>query len=651
MSLITLPFAGVLSKEDVKAVVQEEVVKGVATAITADLAGVSADIAKVSLEVGSISDTVRGLSAEVRTVGDQVRPLTRGLDAVAVRAIKGETDIVDLRKELSVLTGSARELSAQVQPLPQRLEEVTQKANTGAGQIFDLQTTVGSLSKSVLRVSDLLLPMTPKLDAVQQKTDTGAIDIAALRRDLTALSGNVQTVSGLVQPLPLKLTEVTKQATDGAAEITAIKGELTVFLGNFQALSRQVQPLPASMLRVEQKADTSTSDIGALRTTLEPLPAALGLVKRDTDAATTAITVIRTTLDPLPAALGLVKRDTDAATTAITAIRGEAERLSKDFQMVSDEVLLRLTPNLAAVVQKADKAALDITALQAEVARIKSSIMYPPRLLSTYCVGMKTGNRWTFLDFMKIGEIYWLTPVYWFDLRGATTWQTGYYESDKTTPGVIGYDQLYSGSITDWLNTPPPKGQGCLTIVNATHSSAVNPAVRPFFFLPLAQCWGGSVRGYLEVSFWIALPPADAPDTQTNPYIKVALFHGYPGRTSTGGGPVIVDPNKAPGKLAKEILGGQSETATFGYYKLGIQKLNGNMMVSPFQRFKIAISYDRKAPRNPGAIDNQYFGAIWTCDNRLTITDLEISLTASAATPTITEGWTGSVPDSLNTPA
>ena len=207
-----------------------------------------------------------------------------------------------------------------------------------------------------------------------------------------------------------------------------------------------------------------------------------------------------------------------------------------------------------------------------------------------------------------------------------------------------------SKSARAWLATLHgsfSQAQGLLTVpsLQTLPGSGHQPA-NPFFFLPLAQCWGGSVKGHLEVSFYV-LRPAASPGGHA---LKLTIFHGYPGRQSTEDpGPVMT--SRQPGDPAPEIIGMGFDGDPDLTITLRTDNGVGNMVSSPFQRFRVPISYTRRAPHQPGAIDNQYFGALYAPhhDAQLAITDLSISLVASAATDAILSGWPGlEVPPSLN---
>jgi len=159
----------------------------------------------------------------------------------------------------------------------------------------------------------------------------------------------------------------------------------------------------------------------------------------------------------------------------------------------------------------------------------------------------------------------------------------------------------------------------------------------PLFFFPLAQAWGGKVRGYLDISFTITKPPA------TSNEIKVCFFHGNGGSNGQGG--------RATAELAgtpANIAGGTSEHK----YDLGLNGIDhASLDASPFVHFRIPIEYERKAPKHVGALDNQYFFTIVMreYDTKFRSTNWTMSFVAFAATDHIVDGWAaGQVPTSLN---
>ena len=190
---------------------------------------------------------------------------------------------------------------------------------------------------------------------------------------------------------------------------------------------------------------------------------------------------------------------------------------------------------------------------------------------------------------------------------------------------------------TDWW-----RSQGSLFAPTLLINKAANLRRRPMFFLPLAQCWGGSVSGHLEVSFYVAAPPAYNADDVFEMHFD--LYTGYQG--SEGGlAPVPVVEPRPPGLPAGEVC---KQTANVGKLRVSAA---GNLLSSPQWTFKMPIDYKRKAPRQEGAMDNQYFGILYSNrhDEKIRITNFNITFIATASIDAITPDWEGAnVPASLN---
>jgi len=323
----------------------------------------------------------------------------------------------------------------------------------------------------------------------------------------------------------------------------------------------------------------------------------------------------------------------------ISAVTADVSSLSLYVQTLSGKVQTAAL-QLDALAQKTTAEASELAALKLRVAGIShvggGASFYPPLAINTLFSSQTTSTQnLTTFDFLPSSAGYFnLGPT----LDGANAVFTYGY---KTLRDTMFRDADGAKSSKEWLATMLPawtQGQGCLT-VPVIQTAPGGPTVSPFFFLPLAQCWGGSVMGHLDISFYVAVPPA-APSHK----FRVAIFNGYPGR-GVDGGPISNDPSEAPGTLAKSPVTGNSKNPLTIWLKCNALGL----VNSPVQRLKVPISYDRKAPPGGNCIDNQYFGMIYSDshDPKVCITDITISLIASAATATITPGWSGSVPADL----
>jgi len=164
----------------------------------------------------------------------------------------------------------------------------------------------------------------------------------------------------------------------------------------------------------------------------------------------------------------------------------------------------------------------------------------------------------------------------------------------------------------------------------------------PCITLPMAQCWGGGVAGYLDVSFTVAVPPTKSTR------INLGMFYGFPGHVEPGIDPVSVTTG-VPGRSAFEDSGGLVGVTVEVTGPPNTPVLSS----SPYKRLVMPIKYSRNAPYSPKAMDNQYLVVLWAelHDPQIVLTDFRVEFVASAATDTITTGWSGrSVPESINTP-
>ena len=163
----------------------------------------------------------------------------------------------------------------------------------------------------------------------------------------------------------------------------------------------------------------------------------------------------------------------------------------------------------------------------------------------------------------------------------------------------------------------------------------------PCITLPMAQCWGGGVAGYLDVSFTVAVPPT------RSTRISLGMFYGFPGHVQPDRNSPVTTGYQ--GSSAFESSGGLVGVTVevTGPSNTPVQSS------SPYKRLVMPIKYSRNAPYSPKAIDNQYVVVLWAefHDPQIVLTDFRVKFVASAATDTITTGWSGnSVPESLNTP-
>ena len=181
-----------------------------------------------------------------------------------------------------------------------------------------------------------------------------------------------------------------------------------------------------------------------------------------------------------------------------------------------------------------------------------------------------------------------------------------------------------------------PQIQGSLALYKAGSTNSSFPCMT----LPLAQCWGGAVGGYLEVSFKVEVPPS-----QTT-RINLGIFHGYMGDDGRGG---QVVPGYT-GNPALEDSGGLTGVTI----QVSGPPYASVLVSSPYQRLVMPIKYSRKAPYTTGAIDNQYVVILWaeTHDLYIILNEITVLFSASAATDVISPGWplAAAVPASLNSP-
>jgi len=176
---------------------------------------------------------------------------------------------------------------------------------------------------------------------------------------------------------------------------------------------------------------------------------------------------------------------------------------------------------------------------------------------------------------------------------------------------------------------------------------------------PLAQCWGGLVDGYIDLSFTVAKAPQESE-------VKVAMqfFTGYRG-TDGAGKPVEARPT---GTDAREICEGATVTITSTSTEVltdpskplqpdpGADNYNPRKTIytltSPtYEHMIMPIKYARKTPYAAGAMDNQYVALLYADQNdpELTLTDISVTFVAKPAITPI--NWERSdVPISANTP-
>lgn len=181
-----------------------------------------------------------------------------------------------------------------------------------------------------------------------------------------------------------------------------------------------------------------------------------------------------------------------------------------------------------------------------------------------------------------------------------------------------------------------PQIQSSLALYKAGSSANIS---FPCMTLPLAQCWGGAVGGYLEVSFKVEVPPSKTTR------INLGIFHGYMGDDGHGG---QVVPGYT-GSPAFEDSGGLTGVTI----QVSGPPYASVLVSSPYQRLVMPIKYSRNAPYTPGAIDNQYVVILWaeTHDFYIILNEITVLFSASAATDVISPGWPlAEVPASLNSP-
>jgi len=217
---------------------------------------------------------------------------------------------------------------------------------------------------------------------------------------------------------------------------------------------------------------------------------------------------------------------------------------------------------------------------------------------------------------------------------GASTSSVKFDEIPETDPGMSVRDMLKTTYVNHWDNK---QGYAWVPRFNVGGSLA-GPFCSPFVVLPLAQCWGGHVEGYLEVDLNVVVPP------QAPVEVSIQAFTGYQGSTGLSGGGGAVD-SREPLTPAPEIMSTRPPRAF-------VSIPADTSQASVNRKFVLPIGYQRKAPFTDGAIDNQYLlmATVSPQDAALRVQfNVTFIANGSIANGDITTGWEGtSVPPALN---
>jgi len=139
--------------------------------------------------------------------------------------------------------------------------------------------------------------------------------------------------------------------------------------------------------------------------------------------------------------------------------------------------------------------------------------------------------------------------------------------------------------------------------------------VNSLFTLPLAQAWGGRIKGQIEVSFYVMAPPSQSLD------VSLVFYHGR-GGWKEDGTPVEA---ALPGAVGTSAAGAPTGTAC------SLTISTNGLISGALKTMMCDLDVFRRAKENE--LDPQYFFMLTTStkDPTLVLSDLKIRINASAA--------------------
>jgi len=290
----------------------------------------------------------------------------------------------------------------------------------------------------------------------------------------------------------------------------------------------------------------------------------------------------------------------EAITSAAMQITGE--RIATAEALSADEVKQKLTLVVTQVFGPAATRAIgnDITSLATQ--EVRAAVSAKPPTMTAIAWGARTPSNTIAGDQNVRLRAFLGTPT-------ASSFAPGFLSFADSAAVTSGPDMstLYAdfsdlatptpiASIEDLLS--PTYGSSHLSNkqcyflaprVNFGQTEA-GPFGSPFIFLPLAQCWGGAVEGYLTIYIDVVVRPT------ANVVVYFEAYTGYQGSDGQGG-PTDA---RTPGTPAPDVILDSVDTPRVTIRAAGLVDATRRQVILPFK-------YVRKAPFANGAIDNQYF--------------------------------------------